>query len=305
MRGSLGQAKQALNHAGAWFANDRGLETVEWIAVGAVLLTLVASVYGVFTGNGDLRAALTGSVGAVAVNFGQDMNVPGPALPDQPGRVTPNFPAPITPPRNLAERVDPLTGMRVIVDPARGNYALIDPRFQTVTLVTPSANFQARMDTSTGLIDMRSQTRDVRANFDPLMGKGIAVNTITAEPTPVDLTALEQMGLVRTQRMAPRRLASPTAYPVLGVPALLAINPATLTTGYGQLPVVGSTAINPWTGRPVAMVVDPVTGALVPAETPIDQGMLLKLATRFSPPHITWPVIMWPTISIPLLVVGR
>lgn len=65
--------------------SEHGLETVEWLALGALMLMLIAMVYEVFNGNGRLRGAVTATVTHYAVTFGRDIVVAGPPVSSVPG----------------------------------------------------------------------------------------------------------------------------------------------------------------------------------------------------------------------------
>lgn len=60
------------------WTDAHGIETVQWIAWGGVLLILIAVVYGVFDGNAQLRAAIRNTTAFLAVRFGSDIGARGP-----------------------------------------------------------------------------------------------------------------------------------------------------------------------------------------------------------------------------------
>src|SRR5262245_4381352 len=101
-------------------AHERGLEVVEWVAFGTLLLAFVAAVLATLDGNSQLREAITNAVGRLSVTFGDDIVVTGPEVFQTPGSFS------LVGGSLIAEDVQ--SGRRVVLDPRSGSYTRLDLR---------------------------------------------------------------------------------------------------------------------------------------------------------------------------------
>ncbi|HEU4323634.1 MAG TPA: hypothetical protein VFS21_10845 [Roseiflexaceae bacterium] len=202
--------------------DERGVQVTEWIALGAVLLTLVTALTTVLTGNRSLRAALGDTLGRYAVLFGQDVAAQGPGIPRGPGEVDAFDGGQGV---GLIELRPPMprpTDARVLVNIREGSYLTIDPAGQIVSRVRPAERIAAAVEAASGLIRLSDPLgRRPVALLNPLDGLATVFDPITGVGRAVDVAELERIGLVLVER---QRQADPTGRltaPALGIPRLL------------------------------------------------------------------------------------
>jgi hypothetical protein len=114
--------------------DTRGLETVQYVLMGLVLLALIGAVYQVMNGSGPLRGALRGTTGYFAARFGYDLGMGGPAVSRAPAT-----PLPFASTTTTAEPVALRRGTPVGSEPGSGIAELLVPRpvDPTLTLAVP------------------------------------------------------------------------------------------------------------------------------------------------------------------------
>jgi hypothetical protein len=258
--GHRGAGSGVLRRLARWrrlSGDERGVEVVEWIGVGAILVMMVVGVHLSLYGaaGAKIRAALTGAVARTAAGFGHDVVVGGPGLPRvrvpqvpgapdvaapqtplAPDTAAPQVEAPDVPglavtfgaassagslvPPNVGPPATAAPGARPLIDLASGSYTLLDMATGTRTIVGPAAGVQATFDANSGQLLLTDGARRLAARVDPQTGAATLFDAASGVPISTDLQALVLRGLVALRREAPSR-ALPIS-PVLGVPALFA-----------------------------------------------------------------------------------
>jgi hypothetical protein len=228
--------------------DERGLEVVEWIALGVMMLVLIGGVDATLNQNSQLRNAIAAGTRLYAVNFGRDIAGHGPAIPPRPNTsiaigdvaVRGDIVDPSAPPAQAAsatfsqEIIAPnllpasasaaaIGSVRapVVLDRRSGSYMRLDPTSQARIIVSPADRVQATVDTTTGQIVYVAPARHTIATLDPLNNRATLIDPVTDVRTNADLETLWRLGIVVIRRDESAAHSVWIARPAVGVPALL------------------------------------------------------------------------------------
>jgi hypothetical protein len=215
-----------------WLCCDEsGIETVQWLAWGAVLLILIAVIYGVFNGNARLRAAIRGTTAVLATRFGSDIGARGP------NGAAPCLDGPFSVQRcNGASQISFTPVQPIVFDPHTQSYVVFSPIERLV--IKPAAGVPTVADPRTGellLFDTPHQ-RIIRVNL--IEQRVIAIDQITGVATPLPLEALLQHRLIEIQVIDAPAIA-PLSLATLGVPRVLPDRLALLAMFVGGAGLLG------------------------------------------------------------------
>ena len=215
-----------------WLCCDEsGIETVQWLAWGAVLLILIAVIYGVFNGNARLRAAIRGTTAVLATRFGSDIGARGP------NGTAPCLDGPFSVQRcNGASQISFTPVQPIVFDPHTQSYVVFSPIERLV--IKPAAGVPTVADPRTGellLFDTPHQ-RIIRVNL--IEQRVIAIDQITGVATPLPLEALLQHRLIEIQVIDAPAIA-PLSLATLGVPRVLPDRLALLAAFVGGAGLLG------------------------------------------------------------------
>jgi hypothetical protein len=215
-----------------WLCCDEsGIETVQWLAWGAVLLILIAVIYGVFNGNARLRAAIRGTTAVLATRFGSDIGARGP------NGTAPCLDGPFSVQRcNGASQISFTPVQPIVFDPRTQSYVVFSPIERLV--IKPAAGVPTVADPRTGellLFDTPHQ-RIIRVNL--IEQRVIAIDQITGVATPLPLEALLQHRLIEIQVIDAPAIA-PLSLATLGVPRVLPDRLALLAAFVGGAGLLG------------------------------------------------------------------
>ena len=203
-------------------ADERGLETVQWVAMGAILLTLISTVYTVFNDNDRLRGAIGGAMAWQGVNFGRDVNVRGPAIRHIPTQRVPFVPTAYQAVPQLPRDFVPTDAVRVVFEPVSKAIMLYLPTEQQRVVVVPAPNVEVTVDPVTQQVRLYDPQQQQIVLFDPTQRRIVQVDPVTSVQTPVQLSDVQQIGMVAVRWEA--ITATPTfavAVPTVSIPALL------------------------------------------------------------------------------------
>jgi hypothetical protein len=196
--------------------DEAGIEIVEWVAMGALMLTLIASIYGVMNHNGRLRAALTTLNAGYAANFGRDVVAQGPGMPASSGIISQQDGLLI---------LDTADGsLQAVVDPVTGAYTLINTVTGEQTMVLPGPDTLVTVDTARGLVSLSRNNSRQTIVLRPLNQHATVIDHTTGSLASMNLADLQHIGAIEVRQRA-RFGAAPVIQPMLGVPALLAPGP--------------------------------------------------------------------------------
>jgi hypothetical protein len=215
-----------------WLCCDEsGIETVQWLAWGAVLLILIAVIYGVFNGNARLRAAIRGTTAVLATRFGSDIGARGP------NGTAPCLDGPFSVQRcNGASQISFTPVQPIVFDPHTQSYVVFSPIERLV--IKPAAGVPTVADPRTGellLFDTPHQ-RIIRVNL--IEQRVIAIDQITGVAMPLPLEALLQHRLIEIQVIDAPAIA-PLSLATLGVPRVLPDRLALLAAFVGGAGLLG------------------------------------------------------------------
>ena len=203
-------------------ANEGGLEVVQWVAMGAVLLTLISTVYGVFNGSERLRSSISSALGWQGVNFGYDVTVRGPDVRHIPTQRVPFSPIAREVVPNLPRVFKPTDAVRMVFDPVTKAILLYLPTEHQRVVVTPAPTVKVTTDPVTQQVRLFDPQQKQLVLFDPNQRTIVAVDPVTFVKTPVDLVWLQQVGFVAVRWEAiDTAPVSFVATPTLSIPALL------------------------------------------------------------------------------------
>jgi hypothetical protein len=194
--------------------DDAGIEVVEWVVMGALMITLIAGVYGVMNHNGSLRDALTTLNAEYAANFGRDVVAQSPGMPDSGGST---------------RQQDGLLiiedgAIRAIVDPVTGSYTVINTTTGARTVVQPGSDILVAVDMERGVVSLSRERPPQTIVLSPLRQHATMIDHGTGSLNSMSLTGLQHIGVVQVWRSAPTGAAA-LAQAMLGVPTLLAPRP--------------------------------------------------------------------------------
>jgi hypothetical protein len=198
-------------------SNESGLEIVEWVTMGALMLTLIAVIYGVMNHDGRLREALTALYAGYAENFGRDVVTQSPGMPASSGRV-------IIEEDGMLMIDDPNRTLRAMVDPLTGAYTLINTATGEQTIVQPGSAMLVSVDTARGLVSLADERHNRTIVVRPLHHHAAVIEHTTGTVTSLHLTELQHTGAVAIQHPRLPHLDRLTA-PVLGLPAIVMHTP--------------------------------------------------------------------------------
>jgi hypothetical protein len=205
--------------------DERGLETVEWLAFGAVLLTIISVAYAVLTGNATLRNGIKTATTFYAVNFGKDIGGNAPRvtcledLEDQWQERCPTAPdpVPVAPPNFAPAELAAHTQAPVLFDPNTYTLAIFDPVQGKQLEIRPAQHVVVTVEPGTQQVRLFDPVRQQVALFDPLRREAFLVDPATSVLTPASLAELQLQGLIEVFVVEPVQGPS-FALLTLGVP---------------------------------------------------------------------------------------
>ena len=247
-----------------WLCCDEsGIETVQWLAWGAVLLILIAVIYGVFNGNARLRAAIRGTTAVLATRFGSDIGARGP------NGAAPCLDGPFSVQRcNGASQISFTPVQPIVFDPRTQSYVVFSPIERLV--IKPAAGVPTVADPRTGellLFDTPHQ-RIIRVNL--IEQRVIAIDQITGVATPLPLEALLQHRLIEIQVIDAPAIA-PLSLATLGVPRVLPDRLALLAAFVGGAGLLGLARRGAQWWMPASGGLEALRGARLVSEQPLQQ----------------------------------
>lgn len=197
-----------------WLCCDEsGIETVQWLAWGGVLLILIAVVYGVFNGNARLHDVIRGTTAVLATRFGSDIGARGP------NGTAPCLDGPFSAQRcDGAPQLSFAPGQPIVFDPQTQSYVVFGPIARLV--IKPVAGVPAVADPRTGELLLFDAPRQRMIRFNPIDRRAIAIDRVTSLVTPLPLEALLQHGLIEVQVIDAPTIA-PLALATLSIPRAL------------------------------------------------------------------------------------
>jgi hypothetical protein len=207
--------------------DERGMETVEWLAFGGVLITIIAVVYEVLSGNAALRGAIKAATTFYAVNFGKDIGANAPrltCLEDREDRqrvpcpTLPFDPAPFAPPDFALAEFAAHAQTPAVFDPSTQTLAIFDPARRAQLVIRPAEHVTAAVEPGTWKLRLFDSAQQRAAIFDPIRREAILVDPVTNVPTPASLVALQQLGLVEVSFATEPARGPSIALLALGVP---------------------------------------------------------------------------------------
>ncbi|MFQ3633583.1 hypothetical protein [Roseiflexus sp.] len=189
----------------------RGIETVQWVAWGGVLLILVAVVYGVFNGNAQLRAAIRNTTAFLAVRFGSDLSARGPH------GVAPCLEGPFSQQQCSGSTAMPPSIQAIVFDPRTASYVVITPLGHT--RIRPVAGVAVVAEPGVGRIRLIDAPRQRTILLDPIAWEAVAIDQITGVTAPLPVATLIEQRLIEVTPLDAPTIA-PLALTTLGVPRL-------------------------------------------------------------------------------------
>jgi hypothetical protein len=207
--------------------DERGMETVEWLAFGGVLLTIIAVAYAVLSGNAALRGGIKAATTFYAANFGKDIGAGAPRITcleeiedgwQVPCPTVQFDPAPLNPtsfaPAEFAMRAQ----APVVFNPSAQTLAIFDPAGRAQLELRPAEQVTAAVEPGTWRLRLFDSARQRAAIFDLIHHEVFLVDPVTNVPTPANLVALQQLGLVEVSFVAEPARGPLVALLALGVP---------------------------------------------------------------------------------------
>jgi hypothetical protein len=194
-------------------ADERGLEVVQFVAMGAIMLALIATVYNALNGSGTLRSAIRGVIAYYASHFGEDISVRGPCLPGE-GSSTEQA------------RTSGACGVNlmqiILFDPTTRAVILTRPNTQEPVIVRAALWQQIVLDPVTHQVTLYDPQQRRVISFDPVSWQAVAMDPVTAQTTPLRIELFRVSKAVEV-RFAPvaTGLDQWVATPVVSVPLLL------------------------------------------------------------------------------------
>lgn len=207
--------------------DEHGMETVEWLAFGGVLLTIIAVAYAVLSGNAALRGGIKAATTFYAVNFGKDIGAGAPRITcleeiedgwQVPCPTVPFDPAPLSPPSFAPAEFVMRTQTPVVFNPSAQTLTIFDPVRRTQLEIRPGEHVMAAVEPGTWQLRLFDPVRQRAAIFDPIHQEVFLVDPMTNVPTPASLAALQQLGLVEVSFVAEPVRGPPVVLLALGVP---------------------------------------------------------------------------------------
>ena len=209
----------------------RGIETVQWVAWGGVLLILIAVIYGVFNGNAQLRAAIRSTTAFLAVRFGSDLSSRGPR------GVAPCLDGPFTASQcGGSAPAAPPSIQAIVFDPRTASYVVITPLGRT--LIHPVAGVPVVAEPHIGRIRLIDAPRQRTILLDPIAWEAVAIEQTTGVAIPLPIATLIEQRLIEVTPLDAPALA-PLALATLGVPRVLPDRLALLAAFVGGAGLLG------------------------------------------------------------------
>ncbi len=222
------------------WTDAHGIETVQWIAWGGVLLILIAVVYGVFDGNAQLRAAIRNTTAFLAVRFGSDIGARGPR------GTAPCLDAPFSQ-QCSGSVATPPTIRAIVFDPRTASYVTITPLGRV--LIRPVAGVPVVAEPHIGRIRLFDARRQRTILLDPVAWEAIAIDQATGIAIPLPVATLIEQRLIEVTPLDAPAIA-PLALATLGVPRALPDHLALAATFASVAGLLGLASRGVPTGRP-------------------------------------------------------
>jgi hypothetical protein len=212
------------------WTDARGIETVQWVAWGGVLLILIAVVYGVFNGNAQLRAAIRSTTAFLAARFGSDLGARGPR------GVAPCLDGPFSQTQCDGLIATPPSIQAIVFDPRTASYVAITPLGRI--LIRPVAGVPVVAEPHTGRIQLIDAPRQRTILLDPIAWEAIAIDQATGIAIPLPVATLIEQRLIEVTPLDAPAIA-PLGLATLGVPRALPDHLALAATFAGVAGLLG------------------------------------------------------------------
>ncbi|NOK57339.1 MAG: hypothetical protein GFH27_549309n73 [Chloroflexi bacterium AL-W] len=165
--------------------NERGVQTMEWLGLGTVILMMIGSVYTALDYSNELRATLTRTTDAYALHFGRDIVVFGPPPPEFADAI--------------AYKADALWSTRqpVVFDPQTNEYVFFDSQQDQQMLIRPAD--EVLVESNNGQLTLIDSTQQQSLVIDHGHRKVYLTDMATQLQRLVTLNEAQQLGFIAIQ----------------------------------------------------------------------------------------------------------